>query len=265
MIIDPATGAIVRRWAAGSVLAAATTRTRRRFVILEPGRGVSRLATVDRAGLLRSVSLRLPTRRRRGNRDRPALVADPANERAYVLTGGRTALAIDLRTMRVRRRRLGVASRADLRHRDAVWLGGGRLAFSGEDFAVRGRRLVTTPVGATIVDTRTWKVRRIDARASGVALGRGRLFAYGLSGVRAYTRNGRRLYAVLRDKPVWTVGANGGIAYAATDRATHVIDTRSGRVRRRIPRALDVSTIARRCPAAVKASSERRLPEFAGR
>ena len=248
VLIDPVSGAIVTRWAGWSALDAPSTRTRRRFVMLEPGPRVSRLVTVDRAGSLRSVSLRLPRRRRRGNRDRPALVADPANERAYVLTGGRTALAIDLRTMRVRRRRLGGARPADLRHRNAIWLGGGRLAFSGEDF--RGRRLTTTPVGAFIVDTRTWKVRRVDARASGVAVARGRLFAYGADGLRAYTRGGRRMYAVLRNRLVWMVGINSGIAYVATDRATHVLDTRSGRVRRRIPRALDVSTIVRRCPAA---------------
>jgi hypothetical protein len=253
--IDPVTGEVVRRWAGWAALDSVSTRTRRRFVLLEPGRQTRRLASVDRTGRLRSVSLRLPLRRRHSRLARPALVADPVREHAYVLTGGRVVVDVDLQRMRVRRRRLQPAleqgaSGARFPVRDGLWLGGGRLAVSGHD-AVPSRRLRprTYPAGLSTVDTDTWNVGMVDSAATGVALAPGRLLAYGERGLRGYSRGGRPLFELLRNQSVWSVGAAGRLAYAVTATATHVVDIRSGHVRRSIPRPRELSgVIARRCP-----------------
>lgn len=55
VLIDPVTGGVIRRWTGRAALDAASTRTRRRFVLLEPGGRTRRLATVDAKGRLRSV------------------------------------------------------------------------------------------------------------------------------------------------------------------------------------------------------------------
>ena len=186
-------------------------------------------------------------------------MADPVREHAYVLTGGRVVVDVDLRRMRVRRRRLQAAlgegidqgaARSWFPVRGGLWLGGGRLAVSGHD-AVPGRRLRrrTYPAGLSTVDTESWNVRVVDSTATGVALAPGRLLAFGKRGVRGYSRRGRRVFEVLREKTVWTVGATGRLAYAGTPTATYVIDTRSGQIRRKIPRPRELSgVIARRCP-----------------
>ena len=258
VLIDPVSGAIVKRWAGWRVLDAVATRTRRRFVMLEPGQR-ARLAAVDRSGRLRSVSLRLAALGRRG---RAALVADPVGEHAYVLTGGRTAVDVDLRRMRVGTRRLRPEPRAgsekgpkpgEVRQREGIWLGDGLLAISGRDFFPRGRRGArTVPAGASTIDTKSWAVRRVDAKATGVASAPGRLIAYGQRGLRAYTLHGRRVFEALRRNPLWSVGAAGRLAYAGTPTATHVIDTGSGHIRGRISDAHAVSVISRRCPTATR-------------
>jgi hypothetical protein len=253
VVIDPVTGGVVGRWAGWAALDAASARTRRRFVLLEPGGRTRRLAAVDRTGRLRSVSLRLPVRSRHSRLARPALVADPVREHAYVLAGDRGVLDVDLQRMRATRRRLRPAlelgaPRGRFPVRGGLWLGGGRLAVSGHDGVPgRGRRI--HPAGLSVVDTRTWNVGVIDSAATGAALAPGRLLAYGERGLRGYTRAGRRVFEVLRRERVWSVGAAGRLAYAVTPRATYVIDTRSGRIRRKLARPRELrGLIARRCP-----------------
>ena len=175
VLLDPVTGAVVERWAAGSAEDAATTRTRRRFLMLVSGRRVSRLSVVDATGRLRRLSLRIPADAPAGRRLRPALVADPRRERAYVLMDARTVIDIDLRRMRVRRLRLRPAPRPveragrfELRRWEAIWLGGGRLALAGHDLVSRpGGRSRTVPAGLSTIDTRSGTVTRIDAGADG--------------------------------------------------------------------------------------------------
>jgi hypothetical protein len=256
VLIDPRTGEVVRRWADWRALDAVSTRTRGRFVLLEPGGRTRRLATVDTTGRLRSVSLRLPLRSRHSRLARPALVADPVREHAYVLTGGRVVVDVDLQRMRVRRRLLQPAlelgaPRGRFPVRDGLWLGGGRLAVSGYDAVPgRGLRRRTYPAGLSTIDTKTWNVGGVDSAANGATLAPGRLLAYGERGVRGYSRAGRRVFEVLRKEVIWSVVAAGRLSYAVSPTATHVIETRSGRIRRKISRPRQLrGVIARRCPA----------------
>jgi hypothetical protein len=257
VLLDPVTGAVVDRWATGSAADAATTRTRRRFLMLGSGRRVARLSFVDAEGRLRRLSLRIPADAPAGRRLRPALVADPHGERAYVLMDARTVIDVDLRRMRVRRLRVRPVPRPVERARElefrrwqAIWLGGGRLALSGHDQVSRpGRRSATVPAGLSTIDTRSGRAIRIDAGAEGVTRAPRRLLTYGLRGVRGYTLGGRRVFEVLRGNRVGNLDVAGQLAYAGTGTATYVIDTRSGRVRARIPRWLDLDgTISLRCP-----------------
>ena len=257
VLLDPVNGAVLERWEGGSAEDAATARTRRRFVVLVSGRRVGRLSVVDATGRLRRLSLRIPRHTPGGRRLRPALVADPGRERAYVLMDSRTLIDIDLRRMRVRRVRLRPAPRSleragavGFRLRQATWLGGDRLALSGHDLVSRpGRRRTTVPAGLSTIDTRSGRISRIEAGAHGATRAPRRLLAYGLHGVRGYTPAGRRVFDVLRGKHVSNLDVVGRLAYAGTGTATYVIDTRSGRVRRRIPRWLDLDgVISRRCP-----------------
>jgi hypothetical protein len=255
VLIDPIAGEVVGRWAGWRALDAVSTRTRRRFVLLEPGGRTRRLATVDTTGRLLSVSLRLPLRSRHSRLARPALVADPVREHAYVLTGGRVVVDVDLQRMRVRRRLLQPAlelgaARGRFPVRGGLWLGDDRLAVSGYDAVPgRGLRRRTYPAGLSTIDTKTWNVGVVDSAANGATLAPGRLLAYGDRGVRGYSRAGRRVFEALRKEKVWSVGAAGRLAYAVSPTATHVIDARSGRIRRKISRSRELSgVIARRCP-----------------
>lgn len=240
VLLDPVSGAVVERWAGGSAVDAATARTRRRFLMLVSSRRVSRLSVVDAKGRLRRLSLRLPADAPAGRHLRPALVADPRREHAYVVMDARTVIDIDLRRMRVHRLRVRPAPRpgeAELRRWQAIWLGGHRLAVAGHGAGVR------------TIDTRSGTMNRLDAGASGVTRGPHRLLTYGSRGVRGYTLGGRRVFEALRGTRVSNLDVAGRLAYAGTGTATYVIGTRSGRVRQRIPRWLDLDgVISGRCP-----------------
>jgi hypothetical protein len=259
VLVDPAAGRVVRRWRGWEALDAVSTRTRRRFVMLEGGRRTRRLASVDSAGRLRSVSLRLPLPGRLSRRAHPALVADPVREHAYVITGAREVIDVDLRRMRVARRRLRSPLEDGIEHgttrawfpwREALWLGGGRLAVGGSDaVAAGGIRTRNYPAGVSVVNTATWSVDVIDTAAMGVALAPGRVIAWGRRGVRGYTRTGRPVFEALRRKTIWNLGGGGRFAYAVGSTATHVIDARSGRIRGTTSGNRELRNyIARRCP-----------------
>jgi hypothetical protein len=142
------------------------------------------------------------------------------------------------------------AGKVESRRWQAIWLGGGRLAVSGYDQVSRpGGRAATIPAGLSTIDTGSGAVTRIDAGAIGVTRAPRRLLTYGLRGVRGDTPGGRRVFEVLRRNRVSNLDAAGQLAYAGTGTATYVIDTRSGRVRGRIPRWLDLDgVLSRRCP-----------------
>lgn len=227
VLVDPATGTILRRWTGWSSLDANSARTRTRFVLLHRRGPMQRLAVVDATGELRSVPVDGPGRW-------PLLVVDPAHERAYVLAGGRRLLEVDLRRMRVERRTLSSPAGGRDLGQSAVWLGHGRLALSGG--------------GLRIIDVSTGSVRTLERAATGATVARGRLLASGPRGVRAYTLDGRSLFRALGGRRVWNLGARGNLAYVGGPSSTRVMDVRSGRVVRRIRRALQFDGVfADRC------------------
>jgi hypothetical protein len=138
---------------------------RTRAVVLLGARraaGPARVAIVSSPGSVRIVELaRIDQGAQSGALYRPALVADPTADRAYVVgAADQPVAAIDLRTLRVSYRRPFARGSADFTggERMAVWLGQGRLAVSGWDDGMNGSQLL----GLRIVDTHSWRGRLLD-------------------------------------------------------------------------------------------------------
>jgi hypothetical protein len=147
---------------------------------------------------------------------RPALVADPLRSNAYVFGGLDEPVAeVDLRTMRVvyhALRGLPPLQETLGANRFGAWLGRGRIALFGwDDSATATRRL-----GVSLVDTRTWRLRRIDRDADFFVLADGLLLAPRLDqSLGVFGLDGRPRFSV--SEPVFQLGytvSNGRYIYA---------------------------------------------------
>ena len=247
-----------RRLLWGSVLHVA--RTSQELVLLlarTRGLGPAELAVADRLGRVQLVGLgRVPAGvpHELGSESAfrvsvPGLTVDPATRRAFVVAPGLVA-QVDLRTLAVSHHSL--ARRASLlarlhawlepaaqakegagSARQASWLGGGILAVSGFDRS----STTTQPAGLTLVDTRSWRVKRVDARASAFVVGGGLLLVTGddASGLSAYGLDGRQRFRLFSGRRAWVDQTYGSRAYVGVFRpngqpeALHVVDLSTGR------------------------------------
>jgi hypothetical protein len=180
----------------------------------------------------------------------PALAIDPSRRRAFVVQAHAPLAEIDLRTLQVRWHPVEAVTRAaealggPTRH--ALWLGRGLLAVTGFDShfspgdhpgGVRGWQ---TPAGLTLVDTRRWRARTIDPRTTDAQLVSGTLLAssflfdsrrqapYG-SGLTGYSIDGRRKFHLFGKAPLAGVEPLGSRALVGAQRASVLIDARTGR------------------------------------
>lgn len=219
--------------------------------------GPARLLAADRDGNVRSVVLDRvsaggltegseyePTHRVAS----PGLAIDTTTGHAYVV--GKSALVadIDLATLTVTYRELAPARALAARtkvvngwHRQAVPLGGGKLAVAGSEYA----RSRSDPSGLELVDTQAGTVRRLESRGSFVLVASGRLLVAGDAGqgdgtwtgmgVAAYSLDGEKLWHTLDGEPVSWLQAAGGYAYVMGEDAypptVRVIDLGDGTVR----------------------------------
>lgn len=266
VVVDPATGTILRRWklGPGEQLLPRQARTPDRLVVLlapPGGVGPARLAVVGREGRLRTVLL---PGIRIGDRssccwtipERAGLAVDPARARALVFAAGAPAAEVDLRTMRVRSHliaglRLAPPPRprgSDVVHAsqlDARWLGNGLVAVFGGHLSAVGHTDTRTAAGVAIVDTRSWHARTLPVRASAACPIAGKLLVYAGDrwaaptgpgiGVRVYGLDGRQRQHLLGAEQVAGVRAAGAYVYAQSATALRVIDHRSGAIIRTLP------------------------------
>jgi hypothetical protein len=107
----------------------------------------------------------------------------------------------------------------------AAWLGGETLAIGRG--RLRGPR--NLPLGARLVDTRTWRSRILDASALGVARAGDRVVAYGRDGLRLSTRDGQLVLRALRGADIRFVRVRGRYVYAVEEASADVVDLLSGR------------------------------------
>ena len=176
----------------------------------------------------------------------PGLAVDRSGERAFVVQAQAPVAEVDLRTFDVRSHPLPVDARAADAltgpERDALWLGRGRLAITGSDTAeTAGGPSRETPAGLTLVDTRRWLAREVDARTTDVALVSGTLLAScylcesrgGLSG---FSVTGERRFHLFRRAEIMGVQPLGRRALVAGRQRISLIDARSGRTLRRYER-----------------------------
>ena len=118
---------------------------------------------------------------------------------------------------------------------DAVDLRTGRLTIHRPARVLaKGERIVATRwlgkhrlgVGPNVVDTRTWRARRLTARANGIAAGPGALVAWSDRG--AEVIRGTRRTHILGDEPIVQGWVAGDYFYAEVGAAMDVVDLRTG-------------------------------------
>jgi hypothetical protein len=119
--------------------------------------------------------------------------------------------------------------------RETLWLGRGLLAVTGYDDRPSGQR----PAGLTLIDTRSWRARTIDRRATEAALASGTLLASFFrtgsrgkitgSGLTGYTLDGKRKFHLYAGEPIIGVEPLGRRALIGGQNRTALIDARTGR------------------------------------
>jgi hypothetical protein len=259
VLVDPTSGKIVRRWP-GLSDPGRSAPAGDSLVMLFPGpsraaeagtaaagTAAAWLAIVDARGHLRSVTLErihlaAGSTNGVGYADQAGLAVDPSRGRAYVFAAGVPAAEVDLATMHVSYHDVeldeGVQPEKTVlaRSRYALWLGNGRAVVFGRNIIPDDRAGVASiATGAALIDTSTWDSCVVDGAAGGATFGAGRLLLYAAGarpaiGLRAYTREGGKIFQLFGSEQVLDVQVTGGRAYVRTGSALRVVDLKSRRV-----------------------------------
>jgi hypothetical protein len=169
----------------------------------------------------------------------PGLAVDGAGARAFVVQAQGPVAELDLATFQVRWHALQPWARAADAlvgpTRETLWLGRELLAVTGYDDRPSGQR----PAGLTLIDTRSWRARTIDRRATEAALASGTLLASFFrtgsrgkitgSGLTGYTLDGKRKFHLYAGEPIIGVEPLGRRALIGGQNRTALIDARTGR------------------------------------
>jgi hypothetical protein len=175
----------------------------------------------------------------------PALVVDEVGRRAFVVTKGAVA-EVSLRNLRVTRHTLSEpvsllgrlrnwlepeahAKLAEGYSRTGVWLGDGRFAVTGMDYA----ESAGVPTRLTLIDTHDWTMRAVGKGGAGLAVVQDALLLFGFhrnDGIRGYDFEGEERFHLLRGQGAW-IQVVRGLAYAqiGDGRRIAVIDPALGR------------------------------------
>jgi len=249
--VDAARRRVVWRRTLGGSLQAGERFRRSLLLVLGPrGRSVgpSRLVQVGPRGDIRSIPLPgiLSGSEPKGFVTQswdPGLAVDRSGTRAFVVQAQAPLAEVDLATFQVRSHPLEPEARAADRvagpTRDALWLGHGLLAVTGSDSQ--------TPAGLTLVDTRRWRARTIDARTTDAALVSGTLLASSFlfdsrsqttsgGGLTGYSVHGRRRFHLYGKDPLTGIQPLGRKALVGARDGIALIDARTGRQLRRYRR-----------------------------
>jgi hypothetical protein len=268
VVVDPAARKVVRRVPATGY--SAWQAAGREVVLLgrpSEGIGAASLRVVDREGKARSVALeRIEAGGRQEGTDEeptwrtasPGLAVDATIGHAYVVGNAPLVADVDLAAAAVTYRDLSRPASLFRRFldwlqpdahakivngwdRQAVALGGGRLAVAGSEYD-RTRR---DPSCLELVDVQAGTLRCLEERATSALVASGLLLVLGNAttgdgtwtgmGLAAYTLGGEKLWHVLDGAPVSWAQATGGYAYVAGEEAypptVRVIDLADGSLR----------------------------------
>jgi hypothetical protein len=174
----------------------------------------------------------------------PGLAVDRAAGVAYVVDAAAPrVVTVDLATSAVAAHdvvRASASKGGATSMRTAVWLGGGRLAVSGQEAGAPDDRY--RPHGLRIIETAGW-TERIASRLAGFvlpALDGLVVPEFRRPGLHVFGRDGRRRFTISPRDGVSNVQVAGRYAYVRNarrrgrDHRTHVVDLRSGRVVRHL-------------------------------
>jgi len=194
----------------------------------------------------------------------PGLAIDAAGRRAVIVQAGRTVAEVSLSNLAVRyhtlsepvsllqrlRNWLEPAAQAKLiegPQRKAVWLENGLIAVTGADYTVSTNEngepdVAAQAAGISLIDTRTWAIRKIDDEASDFARFENTLLAFGVTdwggsstppgfGLVGYDLGGKELFHVLDGTAVSWMEAVDGLAYVTLNEKRYaVVDAATGHV-----------------------------------
>jgi hypothetical protein len=272
-VVDPGARRIVSRISLAGEAAAWTRAGDRLVVLVTPTNsiGPARLVVVAADGHVGTAKLdRIAAGRswpedqtepRLGTQRIPALAADAATGRAYVIEPDGLAAEISLDSLAVSYHELASAS---LTARLSAWLqpaaeakgmngmswkglslGNGFVAVAGnvQRTVVSGNteEMSSSPGGLAIVDVRDWTIRTLDRGADDVAVTDGLLLATGRSwtsstqgttgmGLAAYGSDTKLRFHVFEGASAWVQQTWNGRAYVLVDGRTNVVDLATGRV-----------------------------------
>jgi hypothetical protein len=254
--IDPrGSGVQTRHLVDGTILQVERGINQQVVLLLGPTRGIGplRLAVVGGKDMVETAVRKLTggtSVQREGEDIRareviPALVVDREGRRAFVYSPG-AVVEISLNNLRAtthglsepvsvwRRFRNWFEPAAQAKivegsYRSGEWIGDGRFAVSGMDFAEEE----SAAAGLTIVDTESWTQRKIADGGTELAVSGDTLLTFGYhanEGIRGYDLMGRERFHLLRGRGAW-VQLVGGLAYAQIGDGTRiaVIDPAVGR------------------------------------
>jgi hypothetical protein len=244
LVVDTASKRVVRRVELGGVFLARAVVGDRMVMLLAPFNtiGPARLVVADANGDLRSVTVDIgagshfasaPDGGPVSEVRTPGFAVDPGGT-AYVVDADLRVAAVDLATMHVAYHGPTRAPAKALNGttRIAAWLGRGKLAVSGVDYATTGAgkdlSVATTPFGLHLLDTDTWRYRTLEPSATGLLADGARVFGSASDHWSVWNAAGAHLYDVATARDTWLTPAL-GYAYVCTERwLTGVLDASTG-------------------------------------
>ncbi len=249
LIIDPVDGKIVARVPLHGTAVSEAASADGVAVLTSPVKGIGpvNLLAVNRDGTARRaavVRIRAGSKWRRVNSQpvgtirQPGFTVEPSGRTGYVIDPSGLVAEVDLSTLAVSYRTSRTFARADkqvsgpMRH--AHWVGDGRIAVSGTNAKVTKTRTGWTntwaPAGLTLIDTRSWGSRLVDAHASWFVPRGDTVLAVSNGSVTAYDLDGAARYRVPVASTTAFVEAYGDYAYVWEDKTVTVLDASSGAV-----------------------------------
>jgi hypothetical protein len=245
LVIDATTRQVIRRVDLGGAVAARAVVSDRLALLIVPfdSFGPARVALVDADGSLDSATVDgisagshfgaasdgQPT----GEMRTPGFAVDPAGT-AFVVGADLKIAAIDLATMRVTYHgpTRSLAKALNGTTRIAAWLGEGKVAVSGIDYATTGSgtdlKVTTTPFGLHLLDTSTWTYRTLDPAAAGLIANGSTVLGSTPTRWSAYSGSGAHLYDVASPDRTWLMPAKGYLYVCADRWLTRVLDSATG-------------------------------------
>lgn len=245
LVVDTTSKRVVRRVDLGGVLLARAVVGDRVVLLLAPfdSFGPARVVVADAEGATTRVTIEgitagshfgnQPDTGPSGEVRTPGFAVDPAGT-AFVVGADLRVAAVDLSTMRVSYHGPTRAPAKALNGttRIAAWLGRGKLAVSGIDYASSGTgsdlSVSTTPFGLQLLDTATWTYRTLDPAATGLVAGGSVVLGAAPTRSSAFDAAGRHLYDIPAPRGTWVTPAL-GYAYLCSERwLTGVLDASTG-------------------------------------